>query len=149
MKKEDQKIYVIPDIVLENMPDTSISLEERNKYGYTWNGMLPLSARCAEELFEQFAIFELGEDNTEHQIESIEELREKADSNAMFGIETEAWNSFIEPQLNRLKEIAAETGLPYSTRFYDEENSEDFVYDGSMTFEDYQKSTRAAKNAKM
>lgn len=84
-----EQSYVIPAEVLSNMPDT-ITIDERNQYGYTADELLPISKEKALEFWDNnvISIFLLYDDDTEsmaYNRESIENF------NGMFGVETEDW----------------------------------------------------------
>ena len=72
-------------------PDTTVTVQQMNEYGYGWDGMLPLSAEKAKELYNQnVEIYKLYSDNTEGVVESIDEL----DDNVMFGVENNTWERY-------------------------------------------------------
>ena len=72
-------------------PDTTVTVQQMNEYGYDWDGMLPLSAEKAKELYNQnVEIYKLYSDNTEGVVESIDEL----DDNVMFGVENNTWERY-------------------------------------------------------
>ncbi|MBQ7009001.1 MAG: hypothetical protein IJN05_07275 [Ruminococcus sp.] len=72
-------------------PDTTVTVQQMNEYGYDWDGMLPLSAEKAKELYNQnVEIYKLYSDNTEGVVESIDEL----DDNVMFGVQKNVWEQY-------------------------------------------------------
>lgn len=74
------------------MPDPTVSIDDRNAYGYTADELLPLSKERAAELWEQdLPVFILYPDNTEAMIFDIEEMK---DHDGLFGIETADWQAF-------------------------------------------------------
>ncbi len=88
--------YILSDFILNNMPDPTMTVEDRNEYGYTWNGMLPLSSDRAKELFEHdHSIYQLGDDNTEHLMETADEISDSF----MYGIEAEEWEKSLNTEL--------------------------------------------------
>jgi antirestriction protein ArdC len=71
------------------MPDPTVSIDDRNAYGYTADELLPLSKEQAAELWEQdLPVFILYPDNTEAMIFDIEEMK---NHDGLFGIETADW----------------------------------------------------------
>lgn len=71
------------------MPDSAISVPERDSYGYDWDGMLPLLESRAIELFEQdYQIYRLYSDGTEAAVDKREEIMEHM---GIFGIEADDW----------------------------------------------------------
>lgn len=74
------------------MPDPTVTINDRNAYGYTADELLPLSKERAAELWEQdLPVFLLYEDNTEAMIFDIEEMNAH---DGLFGIETADWQAF-------------------------------------------------------
>lgn len=87
---------------LENVvsPDDEISISDMRDYGYTWDGMYPLSRKKALELFDNdLPIYKLYNDGTEVDVCEMNEILEYS---GMFGIEKHDWekakstNSAIE-----------------------------------------------------
>src|SRR5690554_579104 len=71
------------------MPDSSISILDRNAYGYLDDEMLPLSKERATELFEQdLPVFLLYEDDSEA---IAFDLKDIDNHNGIFGIERINW----------------------------------------------------------
>jgi hypothetical protein len=67
--------------------EKTVAQKSMHDYGYKWEGMIPLSAEKAEEMFnEGGSVFKLYSDGTEAEVENIEELRNHRDS-GMFGVE--------------------------------------------------------------
>ena len=73
------------------MPDSCVSIADRNSYGYLDDEMLPLSQERAAELFEQdLTVYLLYEDNTE----AMAFEREDIDNHSgLFGIEKADWSA--------------------------------------------------------
>lgn len=77
----------------EGMPD-KISIEEMQRYGYTWEGMLPLGKERALELAEAgLEVFILMPDGTERVAESRDEI---TGHDGLFGVERQAWQGYQE-----------------------------------------------------
>ena len=75
------------------MPD-QISMEEMYRYGYTWNGMLPLGKEAALRLdSEGMEVFILTPDDAEHAAENRAELE---CHEGLFGIERRDWQMYQE-----------------------------------------------------
>ncbi len=86
----------------ENVPDNSITTDDRNKYGYTSDELLPLNIEKALELFDKGAsIYLLHYDNTEALAENRAEV-EKFDG--IFGIEPDEWERFLQNEKNKAEE---------------------------------------------
>ncbi len=87
--------YEISDMVLNNMPDDTISIAERNEYGYTDNHLLPINKEKALEFYDEdiFSVYRLYEDETEGMAETRSDIEE---FDGIFGIETEDWERYLE-----------------------------------------------------
>ena len=80
----EEQPYILPDAVKADMPDNTVSIEERNEYGYTDNIMLPLNADAALDLFNKnLPVYMLYEDNTESIVETAEDI---SSTDVLFGI---------------------------------------------------------------
>ncbi len=88
--KEQGTDFIVP--IQEHsypLPDPSVSISDRNSYGYLDDEMLPLSKERATELFEQdLAIFLLYEDDTESMVFDREDIDNHS---GIFGIERINW----------------------------------------------------------
>lgn len=82
----------------EIMPDTTITVSERNSYGYTADELLPLHREKALELFDgDHAIYMLYDDNTEAMAFDRDEIISFAEMNSgIFGIERGDWERTLE-----------------------------------------------------
>lgn len=71
------------------MPDSTVSIDDRNAYGYTSDELLPLSKERAAELWEQdLTVYLLYEDNTEAMAFDREDID---NHDGIFGIEKTDW----------------------------------------------------------
>lgn len=78
------------------MPDPTVSIDDRNAYGYTSDELLPLSKERAAELWEQdLTIYLLYEDNTEAMAFDREDID---NHDGFFGIEKTDWFDLQEHQ---------------------------------------------------
>jgi len=85
----------------EFMPDPSISIGDRDEYGYTYEDMLPLKFVRAEELMNQdHTIFLLYDDGTEAMAYDVDELKAHE---GIYGIEREDWQKSHEYRENENK----------------------------------------------
>lgn len=76
------------------MPDPTISIGDRNSYGYLSDELLPLSKERAAELFSQdLTVYMLYEDNTEAMVFELEDIE---NHNGIFGIEKVDWLALQE-----------------------------------------------------
>ena len=85
----------------EIMPDQTITLTERNEFGYVYEEMLPLNQDRALELFMQdCAVYLLYNDDTESAVHDSSEI---TNHDGIFGIERKDWE-----KSNAFKELIAE-----------------------------------------
>lgn len=85
----------VPGQTKAMMPD-KVSVEEMHGYGYTWDGMLPLTEKRALELMDtELQVYKLHTDGSEGVVKSIEEVYAH---DGMFGVEKEAWFAYQNGQ---------------------------------------------------
>lgn len=72
------------------LPDSKITIEERNAYGYDSNELLPLTAEKALEFFDNdtVSVYLLYPDGTESQANDRSDIE---NHNGIFGVETDEW----------------------------------------------------------
>jgi len=76
------------------MPDPTVSIDDRNAYGYVSDELLPLSQERATELFEQdLTVYLLHEDNTEAMAFDRADIDNHS---GLFGIEKADWLALQE-----------------------------------------------------
>ena len=75
------------------LPDYYITQEEMHKYGYLWNGVLPLTKPAMRNNFQNSLL--LYEDDTEGYIAGESDIEEH---DGLFGIERSDWKRFIESE---------------------------------------------------
>ena len=80
------------------LPDPTISVADMEKYGYKWNGMLPLQETAAAHLFEKedMQIFLLYSDGSEGIAGSVDEIQNHAEKGGIFGVHKEDWIALCE-----------------------------------------------------
>ena len=101
-----------PDII---MPDPAIDVSERDLFGYSYEGMLPLLQERALELFDQdYGIYLLYPDNTEGAVFDRDEIE---NHDGIFGIELADWQASQEFEQMKAavkeSEASKEVGLLY------------------------------------
>ena len=85
------------------VPDPSVTIEGMNAYGYTDQGMLPLSKERALELFEHdVTVYMLYDDNTEGMVFEVEDIQLFS---GCFGVTREDW----ELAQNKVPPMSEET----------------------------------------
>lgn len=78
------------------MPDKKVSVEEMYAYGYTWEGMLPLTKERALELMDtELQVFKLYADNAEGLAENKNEI---FSHDGLFGVEKKEWEAYQKVQ---------------------------------------------------
>lgn len=121
------------------MPDKDITIEERNEFGYDYEGMLPLTQKRALELFDSDnVIYTLYHDNTEGMVFERDEILNAKD--VIFGIEKEDWE--MSEEYKQLKshfenEIPSENKDKYS--IYQLKDGEELHYHRFVSFEELKK----------
>ncbi len=80
------------------LPDPSISVNDMQEYGYSWDGMLPLKEEAALHLYEKedMQIFLLHEDGSESIPENTGDIKDHAEKGGIFGVHKEDWNALTE-----------------------------------------------------
>ena len=80
------------------LPDPSISVNDMQEYGYSWDGMLPLKEEAALHLYEKedMQIFLLHEDGSESIPENTGDIKAHAEKGGIFGVHKEDWNALTE-----------------------------------------------------
>ncbi len=87
-----------------DMPDSSMSIEAMNEYGYTDTAMLPLSKERAVELFDRdVSVYILYPDNTEAMAFDVNEIK---GFNGIFGVEAADWYA-VKDRFSLLPEYEA------------------------------------------
>ncbi|MBE5751951.1 MAG: DUF3849 domain-containing protein [Clostridiales bacterium] len=90
LDKEDK----VASMEIDIMPDTTIDQDEMHKYGYQWDGMLPLRRRSADRLRELgLTVYKLYPNDTESEYDG--EIKQ-GEENILYGIEKPDWKTFIE-----------------------------------------------------
>ncbi|MCL2499782.1 MAG: YodL domain-containing protein [Defluviitaleaceae bacterium] len=98
----------------EFMPDSSISIGDRDEYGYVEDDMLPLKLMRALELFKQdHTIYRLYEDGTESMAYEFDDIKFHQ---GIYGIEREDWQKSLEyrenaNKTNQQQEVAIESAF--------------------------------------
>ncbi len=92
--KEDKVASMQVDV----LPDYSVSTEDMHKYGYTWDGMLPMRKDAARRAFERgVQVYYLGKDDTETEAESLGDFED----GVLYGVEKPVWNKYLESEHGR------------------------------------------------
>lgn len=82
---------------VEKMPDMAITVHQMKNYGYSWGGMLPLTAKRAHDLFRHnLPVYHLRQDDTESLLTKEIQIDLLAANGDIFGIEKLAWKKVWE-----------------------------------------------------
>lgn len=93
---EEDKIAAMQVDVL---PDYAVTKEDMHAYGYTWDGMLPVTGITAKALARiGVTIYELRENDTEGMVDDPDMFNEK---DRLFGVEKPEWNAFMRSENGR------------------------------------------------
>ena len=87
---EEDKIAAMQ---VDLLPDYTVTQEDMHAYGYTWDGMLPVSGTAAKTLANAgIAVNELRTNDTEGLVDDLGIFDEK---DKLFGVEKPEWNAFL------------------------------------------------------
>ena len=71
-----------------DVAENSYVVEDMFRYGYTWNGMIPMNSSAARELFGKFTIYALYADGSEAEVTDKDDVED----GGMYGVHLEDWN---------------------------------------------------------
>ena len=84
------------------LPDYTVTQEDMHAYGYTWDGMLPVSRRTAYRLWSMgLGVHKLAPDDTDMPVEQYGDLNPH--ERVYYGIEKPVWINYL----------ASESSIPY------------------------------------
>ena len=93
---EEDKVAAMRADVL---PDYSVTQGDMHAYGYTWDGMLPMSGTAAKALAKTgLTIYELRPNDTEGIVDDAAAFDEK---DRLFGVEKPEWDAFVNSEKGR------------------------------------------------
>lgn len=93
---EDDKVAAMK---VELLPDYAVTNEDMHAYGYTWDGMLPLTGTAAKTISKLgVTVYELTPTDNEYEVKATELFDEK---DKLFGVEKPDWNAFIQTDKGR------------------------------------------------
>lgn len=91
MIDREDKTAMIQTAVL---PDYAVTQERMHGYGYSWDGMLPLTRQTALRLWGMgLQVYKLNTNDTEAEVEKYEDLD---DETTYYGIEKPTWKKFCD-----------------------------------------------------
>lgn len=93
---EEDKIAAME---VDILPDYAVTKEDMHAYGYTWDGILPVTGITAKALARiGVTIYELRENDTEGMVDDPAVFDEK---DRLFGVEKPEWNAFMQSDNGR------------------------------------------------
>ena len=93
---EDDKVAAMK---VELLPDYAVTNEDMHAYGYTWDGMLPLTGAASKTISKLgVTVYELTPTDNEYEVKAMELFDEK---DKLFGVEKPDWNAFIQSEKGR------------------------------------------------
>lgn len=93
------KVLQIPENIYP-VPDESITKEDMHNYGYSWNGMLPLSYGKAKEFWNKgLPIYHLSSNDSEALIDELKDFEDwNLTPENLFGIEWDVWKEYCKKE---------------------------------------------------
>ena len=108
MQRQNREVNIIDEedkaaaMQVEVLPDYTVTQEDMHAYGYTWDGMLPVSRRTAYRLWAMgLGVHKLAPDDTDMPVEQYGDLNPH--ERVYYGIEKPTWNNYL----------ASESSIPY------------------------------------
>ena len=81
------------------LPDYTVTNEDMHAYGYTWDGMMPLTGAAAKTISKLgVTVYELTPTDNEYEVKVTELFDDK---DKLFGVEKPDWNAFIQSDKGR------------------------------------------------
>ena len=81
------------------LPDYAVTNEDMHAYGYTWDGMLPITGAAAKTISKLgITVYELTPTDNEYEVKATELFDDK---DKLFGVEKPDWNAFIQSDKGR------------------------------------------------
>ena len=79
------------------LPDYTVTQADMHAYGYTWDGMLPVSRRTAYRLWSMgLGVHKLAPDDTDLPVEQYGDLN--PNERVYYGIEKPVWNNYLKDE---------------------------------------------------
>ena len=100
MQRQNREVNIIDEedkvaaMQVDVLPDYTVTQEDMHAYGYTWDGMLPVSGTAAKTLaFCGLTLYELRSNDTEGMVDDVAVFEE---TDRLFGVEKPEWNDFLQ-----------------------------------------------------
>ena len=89
----------VASMQVDLLPDYAVTNKDMHAYGYTWDGMLPLTGAAAKTISKLgVTVYELTPTDNEYEVKATELFDEK---DKLFGVEKPDWNAFIQSDKGR------------------------------------------------
>ena len=105
IRKRNMEVNIIDEedkvasMKVELLPDYAVTNEDMHAYGYTWDGMLPLTGAAAKTISKLgITVYELTPTDNEYEVKATELFDDK---DKLFGVEKPDWNAFIQSDKGR------------------------------------------------
>lgn len=105
IRKRNMEVNIIDEedkvaaMQVDLLPDYAVTNEDMHAYGYTWDGMLPLTGTAAKTISKLgVTVYELIPTDNEYEVKATELFDEK---DKLFGVEKPDWNAFIQTDKGR------------------------------------------------
>ncbi len=114
IQKQNMEVNIIDEedkiatMQVDLLPDYAVTNEDMHAYGYTWDGMLPITGAAAKTISKLgVTVYELTPTDNEYEVKATELFDEK---DKLFGVEKPDWNAFLSSSKGQ-KYIAARQQL--------------------------------------
>ena len=105
IRKRNMEVNIIDEedkvaaMQVDLLPDYAVTNEDMHAYGYTWDGMLPLTGAAAKTISKLgVTVYELTPTDNEYEVKATELFDDK---DKLFGVEKPDWNAFIQSDKGR------------------------------------------------
>ena len=105
IRKRNMEVNIIDEedkvaaMQVDLLPDYAVTNEDMHAYGYTWDGMLPITGAAAKTISKLgITVYELTPTDNEYEVKATELFDDK---DRLFGVEKPDWNAFIQSDKGR------------------------------------------------
>lgn len=105
IRKRNMEVNIIDEedkvaaMQVDLLPDYAVTNEDMHAYGFTWDGMLPLTGAAAKTISKLgVTVYELTPTDNEYEVKATELFDDK---DKLFGVEKPDWNAFIQSDKGR------------------------------------------------
>ena len=105
IRKRNMEVNIIDEedkvaaMLVDLLPDYAVTNEDMHAYGYSWDGMLPITGAAAKTISKLgVTVYELTPTDNEYEVKATELFDDK---DKLFGVEKPDWNAFIQSDKGR------------------------------------------------